>query len=445
MHKANMFGFVGLVVGALTLAGCAEREEILTGERLGVREVLKGDYQSDAPLSADGSRALSLLASQSNSSWTQSMVSPHARISHPALGKSLGQVWAAKIGEGDSRKVRLNVDPVVADGRVFVMDAAFVVRAVSTSGETLWSRDLTPLQDNAKEARGGGLAVVGGVLYVASGFGTVSALDASNGKELWVQRLGGTATGAPTVRDGVLYIVSGDKVAWALEAESGRIRWQIEGAGDAHNVAGTPAPAVSDKHVVFSFGESNVQAAFRQGGLQLWSADILGRRNGIAVANVDDVTGDPVISGDTVYVGTHSGRVVALSLFNGDRLWTTKQGALGPVWPAGDSVFFVSDRNELVRLDAATGEQIWAKDLPGWISRKKPNKRRDSSYAHYGPILAGGRLIVAGSDGKVRSFAPEDGALLSAFDIKGGATARPVVAGNTLYVVSGEGVLHAYR
>ncbi len=444
-QKAKTLGLIGAVFGAVVLAGCAEKEEILTGERMNVRDVLQSQAGSDETLVEDGSQPVALPAAQTNGFWPQSMVSPHVRVSHAALSSSLSEVWATDIGAGDSRRQRLNVDPVSADGRIFTMDSEHVVSAVSTAGQVVWSHDLTPLRDKNIEAQGGGLAYSDGKLYVASGFGTLSALDPASGKELWVQRLGGTATGAPTIRDGVLYIVSADQVGWAIEADSGRIRWQIEGTGDINNVAGAPAPAVSDKHVIFSFGAATVQAAFRQGGLRLWNADILGRRNGVAISGIDDLTGDPVISGDTVYVGNHSGRIVALSLHDGERMWTTRQGALGPAWPAGGSVFFVSDRNQLIRLDATSGEQIWAKDLPGWVPRNKPNRKRDSSYANHGPILAGGRLIVAGSDGQLRSFSPVDGSLVSSVDIKGGATTRPIVVGNTLYVVSGDGVLHAFK
>lgn len=444
-RNAKMLGYVGAVVGALTLMGCSEKKEVLTGERLGVRDVLQDQSLADAPAAENAAQSISLGASTVNADWSQSMVSPHVRTSHPALSKSLTPLWAAKIGAGDSRRARLNVNPVTGDGRIYVMDSEHNVRAVSQSGQVLWAHDMTPLREKNYQGQGGGLAYAQGTLYVASGFGTVSALDPATGQEKWVQRLGNTATGAPTHRDGVLYVVAGDQVGWALEADTGRIRWQSEGTGDQNNVAGSPAPALSDKFAIFSYGGATVQSTFRQGGLRQWNTDILGRRNGLALSSVDDITGDPVISGDVVYAGNHSGRTVALSLYDGERIWTARQGSLGPVWPAGGSVFLVSDRNELIRLDAATGAQIWATELPNWEARRKPNKRRDRSYANHGPILAGGRLIVASTDGLIRSFSPEDGSLLSSVEIKGGATTRPIVANNTLYVVSGDGVLHAYR
>ncbi len=55
---------------------------------------------------------------------------------------------------------------------------------------------------------------------------------------------------------------------------------------------------------------------------------------------------------------------------------------------AGGSVFLVSDQAELVRLDAATGQEIWVKDLPYF--RRDRGKRRKAIFAYFGPVLAGG-------------------------------------------------------
>ena len=103
----------------------------------------------------------------------------------------------------------------------------------------------------------------------------------------------------------------------------------------------------------------------------------------------------------------------------------------------------ISDRSQLVRLDAADGSVVWAHDLPGFV-KDRPG-RRGPIFAHYGPILAGGRIVVASNDGYVRFYNPVDGTLLHRVEIAGGATTAPVVAGQTLYVVSTKGNLHAFR
>jgi outer membrane protein assembly factor BamB len=74
------------------------------------------------------------------------------------------------------------------------------------------------------------------------------------------------------------------------------------------------------------------------------------------------------------------------------------------------------------------------------------NTRRQSErYAHFGPVLAGGRLIVASSDGVIRQFDPVSGAGLGDIALPGGAASNPVVAGGTLYLLNRDGQLVAFR
>ena len=96
-----------------------------------------------------------------------------------------------------------------------------------------------------------------------------------------------------------------------------------------------------------------------------------------------------------------------------------------------------------MRLDAETGQVIWSADMPYFL-KDKP-KRQKSIHGHYGPVLAGGRIVVVSSDGLVRLFDPTDGAMVATAAIPGGASAPPALAGGTLYVIGGNGQLHAFR
>lgn len=434
---------LGLAAG-LALAGCAERDVGLVGEREDLRSVFSRQAPGDVEATPEN-RALpiSLPAVSRNADWRQGHGSPATRIAHAALSSAPALAWRADIGEGDGRKVHITAAPVVAGGRIFTLDATGHAMATSLSGETLWRADLVPPQDRAGEASGGGVAYGEGRVFVTTGFGELTALDPETGARLWQQKLLAPATGAPTVRDGLVYVTAGEAEAWAIETETGRVRWQLSATPDINNFSGASSPAVTDQYVLFGFGSGEVQAAFRRGGLGIWSTLITGRRLGYARANVDDITGDPVVVGDRVYTGNLSGRMVALALASGERLWTADEGPTGPAWVTGGSVFLVSDRNELVRLDADTGERIWGVDLP-YFQKTKP-RRQEAVFAHYGPVLAGGRLVLASSDGYLRFFDPVSGTLAGTAELPGGAATAPVVAGGALYVVSKDGALLAYR
>ena len=76
---------------------------------------------------------------------------------------------------------------------------------------------------------------------------------------------------------------------------------------------------------------------------------------------------------------------------------------------------------------------------------RERERRRRAVFTHFGPILAGGRLIVASGDRQIRMFDPVSGALVQTVALRGGAASHPIVVNNTLMVVTGDGRLTAYR
>ena len=431
---------------ASLLVGCGQREEVLPGERLDIR----------APATASAIAAAEAAAAQpatappfrppaqaTNASWTHRGGDADKFISHPALGSQLSQIWSTSIGAGNGRRHRITADPIVADGRDYAMDRHSTETAVSAGGGGRWSRDLTPLGEDPDHASGGGLAFGNGRLFVTTGFGRLLALDAETGAELWVQRKDAAATTPPTVFGDVVYSVSRDSRAWAIDADTGRVLWEIPGVPTQASVLGAAGPAVTSRLAVFPLPSGELVATLRQSGLQVWAASLSGRREGRVYARINDVTADPVFSGGRIYAGNAAGRTIALDAASGERIWTANEGALSPVQVAGGSVFLISDQNQLVRLDARTGDRVWAVDLPLFVTNRE--RRRNEIFAHFGPVLAGGRLYLASSDDTIRIFDPETGAQTSALALPGGAASIPAVANNTLYVVSGRGTLHAFR
>ncbi|NNK78465.1 MAG: PQQ-binding-like beta-propeller repeat protein [Litoreibacter sp.] len=437
-----------LALGLLSLAACAEQELVLNGERFGTRDPLPGSqtHSALAVEPAQASRAgaaFNMPAQVNHQSWTHRNGTVARFLQHPALGAELTQVWSADIGAGNSRKARITTDPVVLENRIFTMDSASRVTATSVSGAKIWARDLVPSNEKSKEASGGGLAVSGSTLIAATGFGELYALDTASGATLWRQKLDAPVTSAPTVADGMVYVVSRDNRALALDLELGRIRWEVQGPPGNAVFNGGAGAIVSDRLVIFPFASGELTATLKKSGIRVWSASIVGQRRGQAYAGIPDISGDPVLAGNRIYAANQGGRAAALDVSSGERVWTANEGAYSPAWPASDSIFLISDQAELMRLDAGTGEKIWSELLP-YFKRQKL-KRRQAVYAHYGPILAGGRLLVASDDGLIRSFDPATGALVATTEIRGGAASNPVVVNGTLYVVTEKGQLAAFR
>lgn len=451
MKVRQMGGRLVTGIGLLALlAACGQREVILSGERFPVRADLaasvpvEGQPTPTAPAAPENLSVAISLGPQTGGDWTHRAGNARHLMPHAALSATPQRVWSANIGSGSNRKNRISVAPVVADGRIFTIDSGTGVTATSTSGGTLWSTDLTASFDKGGGQSSGGLATTGGRVYATTGYGELVALDAASGAVIWRQRVDAPISGAPATDGEAVYVSGRDGSAWAINAADGKVIWQVIGTPGKTAYVGSAAPTVGDRAVIFPSAAGDLMAVLKiGGGTKVWQSSLAGKRLGRAYALTADVTGDAVIAGKTLFAGTGNGRTVAMSASSGERIWSAGEGALGPVAVAGGSLFLVNDEAKLVRLDASTGEVIWAVEMP-YFTNDKP-KRRKGIFAHYGPVLAGGRIMVVSSDGLLRAFDPTDGTLAYTAEIPGGAAAQPAVAGGTMYVVGGNGQLHAFR
>ncbi|MFM2356498.1 MAG: hypothetical protein RLZZ528_2234 [Pseudomonadota bacterium] len=444
------------------LTGCGDREVILQGERLDVRTPLpaaadaaEGEgVEAIAAAAIDEAEAgkvdagvnpvpVSLPGQVSNAEWTHRGGSPAHFAGHLAAGAGTTRVWSASVGAGSTRKARLTAEPVVGGGRIYTLDASSGLVATSTGGGTVWQADLTPAGEKAGGGAGSGLAFAGGQVFATTGFGELVAVDAASGAVQWRQRFDNGAAGAPTASGGVVYAGTRDGTAMALRASDGKILWQVEGAASRDGIGGGSSPALNGPQVVFPSATGQLLSIDSQTGQPVWQAHVSGARLGRASATVSDLTGDPVVAGGVIYAGNLAGRLGAVFAESGQPVWSTGEGAGGPVQVAGGQLYLVNDENQLVRLDATTGDVVWRIDLPFFT--KDRDKRRKGIFVHFGPVLAGGRLWTASTDGYLRAFDPASGAVVAATEVPGGAASAPVVAGGTIYVLSQNGQLHAFR
>ena len=431
-----------LYIGLLGLGvGCSNSDPRLQGER----QLLDGTVfvETDARFLAENLPDLRLLQPQPVPAWTHQGGNAQHIATHAELPAELTLRWSRQIGAGDAKRHQISAAPVAQGGQLYTIDSQSMVTALDETGSILWQTKLGRSSDQLTDASGGGLAVRGTQLFVTTGFGTVVALDTASGAQLWSQDLASYGGASPTVYEDLLYIAARDGAAWAIDTTNGRIEWQLAGPTVAASHTGGPGPAVSDKYAVFPFGSGDVLASFRKGGLLSWSSGLSGARLGLASTQVRDLTGQPVIEGGSVYLASSVGRMAAVDLNTGLRIWTAKQGSKGHILIAGSAVFAVSDASNLIRLSKDDGTLIWSTPLPEFT--KKSVKSRAKIHAHYGPILAGGRLILASSDGLIRQFNPADGTLVSTVELPGGAASAPIVVNGALYVLNTKGDLLAFR
>jgi outer membrane protein assembly factor BamB len=95
----------------------------------------------------------------------------------------------------------------------------------------------------------------------------------------------------------------------------------------------------------------------------------------------------------------------------------------------------------LVAVGRRDGRVRWLLDLPRYDN---PEKRRDPLY-WTGPVLAGGKLILAGSNETAVSVDPTTGKQIGQVETRGAAAVSPIAASNTLFIVTDDGSIQAFR
>lgn len=452
----------GLILGtmAIALAGCSvfgkgggdKRPKTPTiGDRI---PILTSESNADVdPSLAD--IAVLLPPAQANTEWAQPGGNSAKLMEHVALGLSIGPVWSKRI-DGTTKYVRLAASPVVAEGKVYVVDSYAKLHAFDgASGNELWVKQIGDPKDvaghiswwtgemigNRGSLFGGGVSYDGGKLYATSGLGDVVAFNAADGVQLWKVRPGGPLRGAPAISAGQLYVMSQDNQIFALNTTDGSLIWNEAASLETSGVFGMAAPAVGQGTVVAGFSSGELNAYRYENGRSLWQ-DALSRTSiSTSVASLSDVDASPVIDRGRVFAIGQGGRMVSMDLVTGQRLWEINVAGISTPWVAGEWVFLIDDQARLLCLARSNGKVRWVSQLP----RYKHDKKKDGPITWTGPILAGNRLIVASSEGQLANMDPTTGALQS--QTKAGAPVYlpPVVANNTMYILTNDGHLTAWR
>ena len=429
---------------AMGLAGCDYIKELtgtkkipLKGERIAVMR-----YQRNlAPDPRIADLRVMLPPPVANRDWPQAGGFPSHAMHHLRIATGIGRAWSVDIGSGSSDERRMMSSPIVVGGLVFVVDVDFKVTAFdANTGNRVWTYE-TKIPDEDEDAFGGGLAYDGGRIFMTTGFGRLIALRARDGAELWQQKITGPVRAAPTAAGGRGFVVTIDNQLSAHDVETGKREWSHSGISEIAGLLGGSSPAVADDTLVVPYSSGEVFALRVANGRVTWSDNLIALRRVDALSTLAHIRGHPVIDRGLVYAMSHSGRLVAIDLRTGTRVWDRTIGGVETPWAAGNFVYVMSNEGELYCLTRRGGRVRWVRPLP----RYEDPEDKDDPIKWFGPVLAGDRLVLAGSHGEALAISPYTGEVLGRIDLPDNVSMAPVVAGDTLYFLTDDGDLVAYR
>ena len=393
--------------------------------------------------------------SYANISWPTPGGEADHTLHHLSAPGTLEVIWKEDVGKASSRRARLTSPPVVADGRLYVIDAEATVSAINVEdGKEIWRAELAPkikekfrvreIMSRTKPAErgfGGGVSFDEGKLFVTSGFGFAAALDAETGRALWRHETAAPVRTPPTAYRGSVYFVTNINEMVALKQETGEREWNFQSFEESARILSAASPAAAGDLIVAPFSSGEVVAFLSSSGNPVWN-DTLARNTQItALSALNDIAGSPVIDRGLVFAVSHAGRLVAIDIRSGQRIWDAPIASLQMPWVAGDYIFVVSIDSQLVCLSRADGAVVWVSQLQRYDNEKK----RKGRISWSGPVLAGDFLILVSSDGRLAKISPQDGSLVETKKIDEGSVVSPIVAEEKIFVLTQNGKLYAFR
>jgi outer membrane assembly lipoprotein YfgL len=326
--------------------------------------------------------------------------------------------WTARVGAVDlPLSVKVNGGTVAvasSDGMVAVIDAA--------TGRDQW-------RAGAGGPLAAGVGSDGNLVAVVSRNNELVALSA--GKEAWRQKMPAVSYTAPFVAGGRVFTLTADRAVSAFDGQTGRKLWTQQRPGEPL-VLRHPGVmlAVGDTLVVGLSGR--MVGLDPLTGRVRWEAPLATPRGINDVERLVDLVGGVSRVGDSVCARAFQASVGCINAAQGTVLWT--KAANGAEGVHGDDrlVFGTEADGKVLAWRRDTGDRVWVND-------------RLQHRGLTAPLALGRSVVVGDSTGLVHMLSREDGSLLNRLTTDGSAVvAAPVVAGNTLVVVTRSGGIYGF-
>jgi outer membrane protein assembly factor BamB len=321
--------------------------------------------------------------------------------------------WTARVGEVNL-PLSLNVNGssitvASSDGTVAVIDAA--------TGRDIW-------RAGAGAPLAAGVGSDGKLVAVVSRSNELVALAA--GKPAWRQKMPAVSYTAPFVAGGRVFTLTADRAVSAFDGQTGHKLWTQQRPGEPLVLRHSGVMlAVGDTLVV---GLSGRMVGLNPlTGSVRWEAPLAIPRGINDVERLVDLVGGVSRVGDTVCARAFQAAVGCVDAARGAVLWTKRANGAQGVHGDDELVFGTESDGRVVAWRRDNGERVWTNE-------------RLLHRGLTGPLALGRSVAVGDSTGLVHLLSREDGSLLNRLTTDGSpVAAAPVVAGNTLVVVTRNG------
>lgn len=394
------------VAGTFPVSVALSQADQAAGGAAILRLVLDRDAQ--VPLTAQGN-VLAGSASVSTPGWHtldlyrsgETLPEDETLFFYPGdiFSRRIGEVYAGLATDGN---------------QVYAGTLAGNLFALGPYGKIAWKRHL----DGAIMAAP---AAASGMVYAGTDGGTLHALRAADGTEVWSVSKASPFTSPPIVADGEVIVGSGDHNLYAFDAATGAEKW----AAPLGNFIEAPAAAAGGKIFVGAWDKTFYALSGDTGGV-LWK-DAVGKSIYFSPA-----VAAPLLLGDQIYVAAKDYLLHDFDQNTGDEKWSEKVtgGISSPVF-AGGAVIVPEVGGGLAAFDPETGRRLWIKKF-------------HAAFFNASPVAYGDDLFLLGVEGELFRYDLKTGTTTESLRVSRGFNfSTPVIFGGRIWIGSLDGRIYA--
>ncbi len=336
----------------------------------------------------------------------------------PLIG--VKQAWASRIGE-----VPAGSSPFATGNTVVVAAADGTVAAIdAVTGRDIW-------RGSAGAPATTGAGTDGKVAAVITRDNEVVALD--SGKQLWKAKLPAKAFTAPFVAGERVFVLLADRSVHAFDGATGKKLWTQQRSTTEPLVlskAGTML-AVGDTLVV---GQGGRLVGLNPGnGSVRWEAPIASPRGTNDVERLVDLVGSVSRIGDVVCARAFQAAVGCVNASRGTLLWNRPANGAEGVHGDANLVFGTEADGKVIAWKRADGQNAWQTDRLLYRTLSAP-------------LVVGRSVVVGDGNGNLHMLSRENGSPLNRLTTDGSAIiGSPVLAGDSLVAVTKSGGVFGFR
>ena len=345
------------------------------------------------------------------------------------------KVWSTSVGDGIG-DFYSNLHPAASAGTVYAADRRGTVKAVNADdGKELWKVSLTEktgfFSRNLPALLSGGLTVDGSHIFIGSEKAKVYALNTNDGSVAWETPVAGEALSRPVVSDGLVLIHTSNGMLQALNSSTGAVKWTANLDMPALSLRGESAPAVAFGAAIVGGDNGRVSAVLLEQGQLIWQQRISQATGVTEIDRLSDVDTTPVIINGVVYTLAYNGSFAALDLRTGQIIWKRELGSVHDFIINDNHIYLVDQNDRVIALTTDGGVTVWTQsDL---LHRNLTS-----------PVLYDGYLVVGDAEGYMHWINVNDGRFVAQQKLdSSGFQTEPVVAGDKLLIQAKDGTLYA--